>query len=109
MDIPGPHGIFVLAALPAGLAAATSALADEVAPSTDVSTTHHKRKLRLTQVLYLNSVPSRNENKGRADINQLTQIRRFGIGLRDEVADMMGHIRYECAPALPPGGWTTQR
>ena len=38
----------------------------------------------LTQVLYLNSVASRNENKGRADINQLNVQPKFNVSLPDD-------------------------
>jgi hypothetical protein len=37
----------------------------------------------LTQVLYLNSVASRNENKGRADISQLNIQPKFNVSLPD--------------------------
>jgi hypothetical protein len=38
----------------------------------------------LTQVLYLNSVASRNENKGRADINQLNVQPKLNVSLPDD-------------------------
>jgi hypothetical protein len=38
----------------------------------------------LPQVLYLNSVASRNENKGRADINQLNIQPKFNVSLPDD-------------------------
>jgi hypothetical protein len=38
----------------------------------------------LAQVLYLNSVASRNENKGRADISQLNIQPKFNVSLPDE-------------------------
>ena len=38
----------------------------------------------LPQVIYLNSVASRNENKGRADINQLNIQPKFNVSLPDD-------------------------
>ena len=38
----------------------------------------------LTQVLYLNSVASRSENNGRADINQLNVQPKFNVSLPDD-------------------------
>ena len=38
----------------------------------------------LPQVIYLNSVASRNENKGRADINQLNIQPKFNVSLSDD-------------------------
>jgi hypothetical protein len=38
----------------------------------------------LAQVLYLNSVASRNENKGRADVNQLNIQPKFNVSLPDD-------------------------
>ena len=38
----------------------------------------------LPQVIYLNSVASRNQNKGRADINQLNIQPKFNVSLPDD-------------------------
>ena len=63
----------------------------------------------LTQVLYLNSVASRNENKSRADINQLNIQPKFNVSLSDDwflrtlpaahVIDLEADCLRHCGPA----------